>query len=233
MKRLTALIVLLLLVLGLGAATVNVAYPQAWSTNIPVNTRYCSTYSQQIYLKSQINHAGEISKLRFCHENSSNGSLNNSHIWKIYMGHITRSAFTSTSDWEPLANLTEVFAGSVPVNLPPAMSEWIEFTLDTPFVYNNTDNLVIAIHANNYTRAGMVSWGVRRTDDYKALYTRDFNNFDIDASNPPEAEEVMYAVPALRLVFPDTEVPAAPELISPENHATLVRGQPLDWVLPT
>jgi hypothetical protein len=232
MKRLTALIVLLLLVLGLGAATVNVAYPQAWSTNIPVNTRYCSTYSQQIYLKSQINHAGEISKLRFCHENSSNGSLNNSHIWKIYMGHITRSAFTSTSDWEPLANLTEVFAGSVPVNLPPAMSEWIEFTLDTPFVYNNTDNLVIAIHANNYTRAGMVSWGVRRTDDYKALYTRDFNNFDIDASNPPEAEEVMYAVPALRLVFPDTEVPAAPELISPENHATLVRGQPLDWVLP-
>ena len=232
MKRLTTLTLLLVLVLSLGAATVNVAYPQSRSNDIPVNTRFCSTYSQQIYLKSQINHAGEISKLRLYHNNSTNGSLNNSHIWKIYMGHITRSAFASTSDWEPLGNLTEVFAGSVPINLPPARFEWIEFILDTPFVYNNTDNLVIAIHANNYTRAGMVSWGSLRTNDNNALYTRDFYNFDIDASNPPDAEQILQAVPALRLVFPDTEVPAAPELISPENHATLVRGQTLNWVLP-
>ena len=152
MKQLTALSLLLVLVLGLGAATVTAAQPYGQSIKIPVSTRHISSYSQQVYTQSRINHQGEISKIRFYHQESPNGSLNNSHIWKIYMGHTTRSTFSSTSDWEPIANLTEVFSGRAPINLPPGRYEWIEFIRDTPFVYNNTDNLIIAVLADNHNR---------------------------------------------------------------------------------
>ncbi|HPV14899.1 MAG TPA: choice-of-anchor D domain-containing protein [Candidatus Cloacimonadota bacterium] len=227
MKQLTALSLLLVLVLGLGAATVTAAQPYGQSIKIPVSTRHISSYSQQVYTQSRINHQGEISKIRFYHQESPNGSLNNSHIWKIYMGHTTRSTFSSTSDWEPIANLTEVFSGRAPINLPPGRYEWIEFILDTPFVYNNTDNLIIAVLADNHNRAGAANWGTLYTGEYSALYCQ--GNSSLDVNNPPAAQHTVRLIPALQLVFPDTEVPVAPELIDVD---TLVNGMPLDWVLP-
>ncbi|MGI6197564.1 MAG: carboxypeptidase regulatory-like domain-containing protein [Candidatus Cloacimonadaceae bacterium] len=232
MKRLTTLTLLLVLVLSLGAATVTVVRPFREQTDFPVSTRCHSSYSQVIYPQTKINHEGEISKLRFFHKGSANGSLNNSQFWKIYLGHIQDAAFASTSDWEPIANLTEVFSGNVPVTLPPGNREWIEFILDTPFVYNNTDNLVVAVFAANYDRVGSVSWGHDNSDSYSALMCRDYYSVDIDINNPPDAEYVTRLFPALQLVFPDTEVPVAPELRSPADQETVVNGQSLDWILP-
>ena len=69
------------------------------------------------------------------------------------MGHTTKTAFASVTDWEAPVNLTQVFNGDV-TNLMPAANNWMEITLTTPFNYNNTDNLLIAVH--QYTPIGEV-----------------------------------------------------------------------------
>jgi hypothetical protein len=61
------------------------------------------------------------------------------------MGHTTKTNFSSTSDWVALANLTEVYSGTVST---PSGAGWYTITLDTEFNYNNSNNLVIALDEN-------------------------------------------------------------------------------------
>ena len=110
---------------------------------IPVNSNYGFTYSQQIILQSEISTAGTIEKLRFYMVGGI--SLASSNQWTIYMGHTTKTSFSSNTNWEPLASLTQVFSGTIAAT---PTSGWYEITLSTPFAYNNTDNLVVAIDEN-------------------------------------------------------------------------------------
>jgi hypothetical protein len=67
MKRLTALIALLALVFSLGATTVTVGGTDGTTDIFPLATYRSYNYTQQIYKQHQINHAGEITKIRFYH----------------------------------------------------------------------------------------------------------------------------------------------------------------------
>ncbi|MDX1446332.1 hypothetical protein [Lishizhenia sp.] len=83
----------------------------AISDVLPINTCSGYTYSQQIYTASEMNAGSirgpyEISKIRFMLDaQSSYGSDN----WKVFIGHTSKSSFSSNSDWETGANLTECF----------------------------------------------------------------------------------------------------------------------------
>ncbi|MDT3406726.1 UNVERIFIED_CONTAM: hypothetical protein QE387_001043 [Pseudacidovorax intermedius] len=109
----------------------------------PVSTYYGYSYVQQIFPKSEINAnaAGNITGLKFYL--SSTATLTNSNAWVVYIGHTSKTSFTSTSDWVPVANLTKVFDGTVTNN-----AGVVEVTFTTPFAYNNVDNLVIAAEEN-------------------------------------------------------------------------------------
>jgi hypothetical protein len=124
--------------------TVTIGSGTATTREIPVTTTRVYTYSQQIFLKSEINRQGSITKIRFYM--IENADLSNSNTWKIYMGHVGQSSFSSYTDWIPLTALTQVFSGTVAT--APAAG-WYEITLNTPFVYNNIQNLVVAIDENN------------------------------------------------------------------------------------
>lgn len=232
MKRLTTLIALLALAFGLGAATVTAAIPTTPTEFLPVYTFSKVSYTQQIYTQPRIDHQGEITKLRFSHIQSENGTFYNGQTLKIFMGHTTREVFTYRLTWIPIANMTEVFSGPVPITRHPEGEEWVEFTLDTPFVYNNVENLVIAVLSNNHKRYDKVNWGCLHTGAISSLCYLEFYQDEIDINQPPYPEYMMEYIPALQLVFQDTEVPVAPELISPANDATLVNGLPLDWIMP-
>ncbi|MGI6198631.1 MAG: hypothetical protein ACOYIS_05860, partial [Candidatus Cloacimonadaceae bacterium] len=67
MKRLTLLLTLLTLVLGVGARTVTVGRTTDTLTHMPIDASFNYSYSQQIYDKNRIDHSGEISKIRFYH----------------------------------------------------------------------------------------------------------------------------------------------------------------------
>ena len=79
MKRLTTLIALLMLVLGLGAATVTVGTVTQYTNFFPIFTCCTHNYSQQIYRQSQINHFGVITKIGFYRMQSCYGELSESH----------------------------------------------------------------------------------------------------------------------------------------------------------
>ncbi|MBN1968585.1 MAG: choice-of-anchor D domain-containing protein [Candidatus Delongbacteria bacterium] len=112
------------------------------SLNLPIHPYFGYTYSQVIYLQSEINVSDKrIHRLSY-HWNGS-GSGTNSKQWEIYLGHTSKSIFTAVSDWIPLGNLTKVFDGTVNIT---AVDGWIDIDLDQSFIYNNSDNIVIAVY---------------------------------------------------------------------------------------
>jgi uncharacterized membrane protein len=109
---------------------------------LPFNPKSVYTYSQFIYLQPQIDRAGMISKVSF--------QYNGNSAWTddivIYMANTAQNEFVTGYDWVPYDQLTQVYLGSLTVT---TTAGWIDITLDNPFYYNNTDNLVIAMDENN------------------------------------------------------------------------------------
>ncbi len=100
------------------------------------------SYVQTLYLQNEIAAGGNITSISYYYAGSS---LNKSNDIVVYMGHTSKAAFTNVNDWIPLTSLTEVFGGTIP---NPATTGWITIALTTPFTYNDSENLVIAIDEN-------------------------------------------------------------------------------------
>jgi len=113
----------------------------------PVNVVFDYSYSQTIYLQEEINLSdNEIYKIEFFWTGGL--STPRDKIFEIYMGHTTENNFIDS--WPqyvntilPISIFTKVFDGTV---LLPDEPGWIEINLDIPFLYNNLDNLAIAIN---------------------------------------------------------------------------------------
>jgi len=119
--------------------------------NLPINPYFNYNYSQTVYLQSEIDLPGQqIERLYYYWGGTVAGT--NIKDWSVYMGHTDKSAFASTSDWVPFENLTPVFDGEV--NILANNPGWVEIILDTPFVYHNTNNLVIAVNETTPLNAG-------------------------------------------------------------------------------
>jgi len=126
---------------GFTQSTVQIGTGTSTGQRIPIEPAYDYTYAQVIYLQSEISTAGDITHLKWYFYGSS---LSNSNNWDIYIGHTTKTAFASTSDWIAVSSLTQVWSGTF---ADPEGSGWITFDI-SDFSYNNTDNLVIAVDEN-------------------------------------------------------------------------------------
>jgi len=219
------LLILALLIAGLAFAdTVQIGTGTTNSSYFPIYGLYGYNYSQQIYTQAEINTTGTISKIRFYYVS---GTITNNKDWVIYMGHTTKTVFNSTTDWEPLANLTQVFAGNV-TSMVPLANNWMEITLTTPFVYNNTSNLIIAVDENTPNYASM-SWGAFASGANRGIsYYSDGTN--PDPATPPTANYGPNAtINRIQLVFPNSAAPLAPALTSPLNGGYALTGDKLYW----
>jgi len=148
----------------------------SYTYQLPVNSLYNYSYTQQILLSSDIGMSGTISKIRFKHHS---GTLVYNDNWTVYLGYKTGSTFTSTTNWVPLSSLTNVYSGTV-----TATGGWVELTLSTPFSYNMaTGNLVIAVDENSsdYSYDSEMFPINASGTDYRALYYRS------DGTNPNPA----------------------------------------------
>ena len=178
------LMAFLLSVTGMFAQTGTIGIGNGTAVNsylIPVYTNYGYNYTQQIVTASEYSAsggvAGNITKIRYYVDNAE-APLANWNSWTVYIGHTSKTSFTSTTDWEPAANLTQVFSGTV-----TAVSEsWMEIVFTTPFVYNGTSNLVVAIDENSPQWS---DW-----DTYFGSYTGAMNTamyYRNDSTNPNPA----------------------------------------------
>ena len=109
---------------------------------LPLNNYYNYSYSQQIFLASELSGPATISDIAFEYSYSS-PSTAKSNV-SIYLGHTNKSSFSSTSDTVNPANLQLVYTG--PMN---CQQGWNTFNFTSAFQYNGTDNLVVAIDDNS------------------------------------------------------------------------------------
>lgn len=189
----------------------------------PISSYYGYSYVQQIFTKSEINanSAGNITGLRFFYDPSA--SLANSGDWKVYLGHTSNSSFSSVTDWIPVSQLTEIFNGTI-----TASSGIVDITLTTPFAYNNTDNLVVAVlqttpdyDSNSYDEVFYTYPSAQNT----GLYYRSDNNLP-NPQSPPSGTRVAYhSVVTFQGLMP-SPLPACPLVVSPMNNEMTVPVTP-------
>ncbi|MCH2225757.1 MAG: T9SS type A sorting domain-containing protein [Crocinitomicaceae bacterium] len=141
--------------------------------SIPVEPYYGYTYSQVIYKASEINSSGTITGIKFYATPST--TLSNSNEWAVYIGHTTKSNFSNSSDWEDIALLTESFNGVATVS-----GGIVEIVFTTPFIYNGTDNLVIAVDENTsgYDSSSDDFYCTSASTNLSLSYYNDSNNPD-------------------------------------------------------
>ncbi|MBP1631158.1 MAG: type sorting protein, partial [Bacteroidetes bacterium] len=215
MKKL--LFFLLAIVLAFQVYAQNVQIGSGTSTQyfIPIRAYYGYTYSQQIIKSSEISASGTvttggtISKIRYYWDGS--GDFSNSTQWKVYLGHTTKTSFLSSTDWVADTNLTTVFDSLI---TPPTSAGWFTIILQTPFVYNGTDNLILAVDENtpSYSNndASFLSYS---STDCGLYYFEDYTN--PNPSTPPSGTKTS-SVSQVKLYF--QEACATPENL---NIATL------------
>jgi len=143
------------------------------TTRFPIYSCYGYNYTQLIYHQSEINAQGAISTLRFNYTGGGT-SFSTWSNWTVFMGHTSKEEFSSSSDWVDMSQLTQVFSGAITVTGPG----WVEIQIPTPLLYNNVDNLVIAIYENSPSYSCTASWSAFNSGQNRGI------NFYSDGTNP-------------------------------------------------
>ena len=155
----------------------------------PIDQYFNYSCTEQIYTADEIGTAGTINSISFYYNYGTPYTANNV---TMYLKHVSRSEFVYTSDCEPLSVNDIVWTGSI----APTGAGWYTFTLDTPFEYNGTDNLMVAFYDGTSGYAGN-SYTWRQTESpnsaYMALrYYSDNNNPDPYNLSGYTGGEVLY-----------------------------------------
>ena len=116
--------------IGSGTATNNGNY-------LPTTDYYKYSLSQQIYTQSELGGAGSITAISFYYKTSTSS---NTRILDVYMTHTNSSTLTS---WQTQSSNSLVFSGTHLFT-----QGWNTITLDTPFAYDGTSNLLLTVDDN-------------------------------------------------------------------------------------
>src|SRR5688572_18679962 len=116
MKKITLLLAFVVCFALQGRAQVLIGNGTNQDQNVPWEPYYGYTYAQSIYLASEINATGDITALQWYFSGTS--TLPDNQQLVIYLGHTSKTSYSSNADWEDVANLTQVYAGGITVSGP-------------------------------------------------------------------------------------------------------------------
>ncbi len=220
---------------GTAEAKVNIQLGSGtlWNSAIPLNSDNYYSYTQAIYSRNEIisagaTTAGTISKIRYKTVNVT--PCGTWYYWTVYMGNTTVDSFVLQTDWIPLNTMNKVFQMSLPLIDASQANSWVELTLDTPFHWNGTDNIVIAVDENS--PMGNIQWQYwqgytpTNTPGYGRglCYSTDF--FNVDPAVPP-AGQVAQNIPQIQFEFtPDGTLPVT---FGPLSAKTTSAGLQVNW----
>ena len=142
----------------------------------PFNSLWGYSYVEQIYTADEIGMAGTINSIAFNMQSTDAAT----HDIEIFMVNTDKETFASTSDYVAVTAGDKVFDGSV--TFEPAA--WTTITLNTPFYYDGTSNLMIGIH--EYTS------GYSTRYFYYTNATGKVVSFHSDSANPDPCNLVSY-----------------------------------------
>jgi hypothetical protein len=143
MKKITLLLLLLTTTLSFSQVSIGGGDDGDGFNSPPISPYYGYSYSQSIYLASEIGTSGDITSIEYALNAGSNFTSADDNV-DVWIGHTAKTAFDSTSDWVDVSTLSHVLIdGTVTVN-----NNVLTITFNSSFTYNGTDNIVIAVDAN-------------------------------------------------------------------------------------
>lgn len=201
------------------------------SSFIPIYSCSGYNYSQQLYTAAELTAAigttnTVITKIRF-YVNATAATQANYNQWVVYMGNTTKTTFASTSDWVPANQMSQVYSGTLPTM---ASGTWVEITLDTPFAWNGTGNLVVGVDENAASTSCTASWGTYTSTTNTGMYYYN-TTINPDPANPPVAISRVSAIPRLQLVSVAPYACMFPMNVN-VGPVTAATAQ-VNWVAPT
>ena len=169
-KVFSLMMTLVLAFMGVARAeVVTIGDGLATSVYAPINTYYNYSLTEMLYTSDQIGTAGSISSISFNYALSTSKTFN----VEVYMKNVSRTSFASYSDYETLASTDLVYSGTLSVSTPG----WVTLTLDTPFEYDGTSNLLIAVDNNTGSYIGNTgSWYYTSSSNKVWYYQNDYTN---------------------------------------------------------
>lgn len=145
MKKITFSILLFLAMVSGTYSQVQIGEGTNEGQSVPFEPYFIFSYAQSIYLANEINASGSITAIKWYYSGTT--ALPNSQQLVVYMGHTEKDVYYNSTDFVDPAALIQVYSGgiTIPVAGTPG---WVTITLDEPFLYNGTSNLVIAVDEN-------------------------------------------------------------------------------------
>ncbi len=127
---------------GGNIVNVNVGDGTATSYYTPFYSLYGYSFSEMLYNVEEIGFGGTIGFVSFYLSQTYTEAQTNEI--SLYMKNVSRESFSSTTDYEAVTANDIVYSGQW--TIPADTTGWITIELDTPFEYDGTSNLMIAIH---------------------------------------------------------------------------------------
>ncbi len=156
--------------------TVRIVLGRSTVGALPLYATQAYSYSQQIYLASAIGKAGAITSLAF---EVATANANAPQTFDVYMGHTSKASISPETDFVPFSDLTLVYSGTYTF----AATGWNDIELQTPFIYNGTDNLVVAVDKNGGGTGSGLMWYIGSPPNPKRS-GRYYSSSDIDPQSP-------------------------------------------------
>ena len=145
------------------------------SSNLPTNVWYRYTTSQQIYTQAEVGEAGTITAVSFQYNgNATSGA----RTLDIYMTH-TNSTMLST--WVAVTSTSKVYSGTQTFT----DAGWYTITLDTPFEYDGTSNIMVTVDDNtgSYIGSSGRAFYAYATGSTRAIYNQS-DSYDVTPMSP-------------------------------------------------
>ena len=162
-----------------------------YSFYVPFHSNYNYGYSQTIYPASQLAGVDTITGIAFYLKSTS---YRNRTI-DVYIGH-TNQTTLSTSNYIAVGNMSQK-ASNYTLNVNS--TGWVTIPFNTPFVYDHSSNIVIAVD-NNTNGYGSFNFAAHNATEGNAVYWyTDYTN--IQPSNPSASDDgVTNLVPDIRFI---------------------------------
>ena len=156
-------------------AEVTIGSGTSTSSNLPTNVWYKYTTSQQIYTQAEVGEAGIITAVSFQYNgNATSGA----RTLDIYMTH-TNS--TTLSTWVAVTSASKVYTGTQTFTT----AGWYTITLDTPFEYDGTSNIMVTVDDNtgSYIGSSGRAFYVYATGSTRAIYNQS-DSYNVTPMSP-------------------------------------------------
>ena len=131
----------------------------------PIGTYYNYSITEQLYTADEIGMAGTISSISFSYA----GTAAKDFPITVYMANVDAEDLSTGIS---LADAEVVFEGTYSVT----GTGWMTITLDTPFAYDGTSNLLIGINKGYVYWYSGGTWNHTTTEAVMARYSNNDNN---------------------------------------------------------